>query len=780
MSFITTGFARLCARTAFIAFTLLAAHAAAVSGTSAQESGGSRIVGLVHDAAGDAIANASVTIEGTNLGTLTDATGHFAFNNVSGGVLYVRVERLGYVTVRVRREAGAAGVLDIAMAARAVELTGVTVIGSGRESAEIRERLRVNPGSVAMIEPDELRATRQANLPDILRFTPGVFAQPRFGAADESQLSIRGSGLRNNFHLRGVNVLVNGMPYRNADGFTDFESLELLTANSIQVYKAASAFRYGGSTLGGAVDIETKTGYTAERANINAEAGGFGFFKGQISSGAVSGPFDYYVSFARTQLDGYRAWSDQKRDRLNLHAGYVLGTNIDMRAFYLYANISEHLPGSLTAAELAATPEVAVQNNVTNKWGRDYQLHHFGLQARAQITPTQRIEVAPYLQYRDIVHPIFQVLDQISRDVGTEVRYENTSALGSHANDLSIGFQYATGNIDDRQYVNNGGNEGALTKNQRDRAGTKAIYAENRFNATPHVALVAGLRWASSLREVEDRFPSNGDQSASRTFDAFTPRIGVLYDVTKLHGQVYANASRTYEPPLLIELNSLAVPGFVNVLPQDARQIELGTRGNASGWTWDAALYTIDIRNEILNVNVQPFPGAPFTVPSYRNAERTRHRGIEAALEHDVATNLLTHASGGDRLSAHVAYTLNHFTFQRDSLYEGNRIPGAPENVFNGELVYRHPAGITLRPSVEWVSGSYFANSANAVRNDGWVTIGGRAELLLPRFNGRLFVEGRNLTDQLYSGAVTVDDAGGRYFLPADRRSVYAGVQWQH
>jgi hypothetical protein len=52
--------------------------------------------------------------------------------------------------------------------------------------------------------------------------------------------------------------------------------------------------------------------------------------------------------------------------------------------------------------------------------------------------------------------------------------------------------------------------------------------------------------------------------------------------------------------------------------------------------------------------------------------------------------------------------------------------------------------------------------------------------LLLPRFNGRLFVEGRNLTDQLYSGAVTVDDAGGRYFLPADRRSVYAGVQWQH
>jgi uncharacterized glyoxalase superfamily protein PhnB len=50
----------------------------------------------------------------------------------------------------------------------------------------------------------------------------GVLIRPRFGAADESQLSIRGSGLRNNFHLRGVNVLLDGFPYGNADGFSEF------------------------------------------------------------------------------------------------------------------------------------------------------------------------------------------------------------------------------------------------------------------------------------------------------------------------------------------------------------------------------------------------------------------------------------------------------------------------------------------------------------------------------------------------------------------------------
>jgi iron complex outermembrane receptor protein len=734
--------------------------------------------GLVHDAAGAPIHGANVIVEGTNLQQMTDTAGRFAFTNLPAGRYHVRVERLGYSTFRMMHDAGT--MMDITLLARAVDLGGVTVIGSGREAAEIKERLRTNPGSVANIEPQALRATRQANLPDILRYTPGVFAQARFGAADESQISIRGSGLRNNFHLRGLTVLVNGMPYRNADGFSDFESLELLTAQSVQVYKAASAFRYGGSTLGGAVDIETKTGYTAERFNANAQGGGYGFFKGQLSSGAVFGPFDYYASFARTQLDGYREWSGQKRDRVNLHAGYVISPNIDARAFYLFANIHEELPGSLTAAQLESAPASAVAENVSNRWGRDYQLHHFGTQVRAQISPTQRIEIAPYVQYRDIVHPIFQVIDQISRDIGTEVRYENTASLGRHSNSLSVGVQYAAGNLDDRQYVNSGGKEGALTKDQRDEAGTTAFYAEDRFSVTPRLSTVAGLRWATSLRRVRDHFLPNGDQSATRNFDAFTPRLGLLYDMPSLNGQLYANISRTYEPPLLLELNSLAVPGFVDVKPQDARQLEVGTRGSGRGWTWDVALYSIAIRDEIMNLNVQPFPGATFTVPTYRNADRTRHRGIEAGFEHDVTTNLLAHDRGGDRLSAHVAYTLNDFRFVRDSVYAGNRLPGAPDNVLNAELVYRHPAGITIRPSMEWVSGNYFTNSANTVSNDGWITFSARAELLMPHYNTRLFIEGRNLTDRIYSGAVTVDDAAGRYFLPADRRTLYAGIQWQH
>jgi iron complex outermembrane receptor protein len=113
------------------------------------------------------------------------------------------------------------------------------------EEGARREVERV-PGGAQVVGSKEIEGSRGANLKDALDFVPGVLIRPRFGAADESQLSIRGSGLRNNFHLRGVNVLIDGFTYGNADGFSDFEALELLSTKYIEVYKGADALRFGG------------------------------------------------------------------------------------------------------------------------------------------------------------------------------------------------------------------------------------------------------------------------------------------------------------------------------------------------------------------------------------------------------------------------------------------------------------------------------------------------------------------------------------------------------
>jgi iron complex outermembrane receptor protein len=654
---------------------------------------------------------------------------------------------------------------------RTTQLTTVTVIGSRGDLSEVGERLHRVAGGVSMVSLPQLRASRQANLHDALRFVPGVYIQPRFGAADESQISVRGSGLRNNFHARGINLLVNGMPYRNADGFTDFESLELLTAQAVEVYKGANALRYGGSTLGGAINLHTQTGYTAPPITAFLQGGSQGFSKAQLSTGGTHSVFDWYGSYANTRVGGYRDWSDQRRDRVNLHAGMLLGRATDLRTFYFFAHVKEHVPGSLTAAELESDPTLAVPTNVTNRWGRDYDLQHVGVQLRTQLTPTQRLEISPYLQYRDIDHPIFEVINQLSHDWGVEARYENATLFGDHENRLTVGVQPAYETMINKQFQNAQGEHGALTRDEHDYATTLAVYAENTLALTPTINALAGFRLERSTRRVDDFFVTNGDQSDRRSYDAFTPRLGLTAQV-KPQLQLFANASRTVEPPLLLELSSFGNPGgFINLDPQSAWQYEVGARTDRRGVNVDISLYDIELTNELLNQNVQPFPNATFTVPTYRNVPRSRHAGVETGLSYQ--RTLTGISSIGGRLS----YTYNRFRFVDDPTYASNVLPGAPSHYVSADVRYTTPDGLTVTPSVEWVPQSYFVTSANDASNMAWKTFGIRVEYLVSRLGANVFVLGQNLANARYSASVQVDNAAGRFFEPADPRSFYAGVR---
>src|SRR6185503_18293989 len=230
----------------------------------AQSSGS--VAGKVASPGNSPVVGAFVSVDSAAPQAQTDASGQFRVDGIPSGSHMVHVRRSGYTDAvsSIIVSSDTVTQVDIVLSENIATLTKVTVIGTKSDLAETRERLNQIPGSVAIVDAPQIRATRQANLKDVLQFVPGVYIQPRFGAADESQISIRGSGLRDNFHARGVNLLVNGMPYRNADGFTDFESLEMLTTESIEVYKGGNALRYGGSTLGGAINLDTKTGYSSE------------------------------------------------------------------------------------------------------------------------------------------------------------------------------------------------------------------------------------------------------------------------------------------------------------------------------------------------------------------------------------------------------------------------------------------------------------------------------------------------------------------------------------
>jgi iron complex outermembrane receptor protein len=658
---------------------------------------------------------------------------------------------------------------------------------------QAREEIRRVPGSVDVIGEQAIKESRASNLQDVLEFVPGVWIRPRFGAADESQLSIRGSGLRNNFHLRGVNVLLDGFPYGNADGFSDFESLELLDTKRIEVYKGANALRFGGNTLGGAINLVTKTGHDAGLIEARSEAGSFGFFKNHLATGQIYGPVDLYLGLTAVELDGYRDHSDQVRRRLYSSWGYRLPGGTTIRLDLNYVRSEENLPGALTKAELDRNPRRADPSNINLRLdaARDYDYTRGALTIRTPLSETQTLEWGTQLNYQDLHHPLsFAVIDDTTYSYSTELRYINAAPLFEHGNRLTVGLQYFGTRQIDTNITNVSGAPAVLTKNQLNIAHALGLYAEDQFDVTPAFTAVLGGRLQYSIRTVRDRFMRDaaGDidanDSDSVDFLAVSPRAGFVWRVAPT-AQIYGNASHSYEPPLLLELTAPGqLQGNLSQLEaQKAWQFELGTRGDLGRRLgWDLSVYDIELWDEIQNVNVTPFPGAPFTIPRFRNIDRSRHTGLEAGIDLLLVEDLARRiglGTAGDTLRARAAYTFSRFVFVDDRNFGNNDLPGAPRHFVRAELRYDHASGFWLAPNFETVPRGYYVNSQNDERTDSYTTFGTRVGYTYKPWQLSAFFEGRNLTDVTYASSVVVDAANRRFYEPADGRAFYGGLEWR-
>jgi iron complex outermembrane receptor protein len=651
---------------------------------------------------------------------------------------------------------------------------------------QARDELERVPGGVDLVPQREIEQSRASNLKDVLDFTPGVLIRSRFGAADESQLSVRGSGLRDNFHLRGINVLLDGFVYGQADGFSDFESLELLTVKRIEIYKGANALRYGGFTLGGAINLVTKTGYDEGLIGVRSEAGSFGYLKNHLATGQVYGPFDLYGSFTDVELEGYRDHSEQTRRRVYGTLGYDLGGGTTLRLDVGYVHNDENLPGSLTRDEFERDPRRADPANTATRAARRYDYTRGAFTLRTPLGETSALEWRAQLDYQDLDHPLsFAIIDQTTYNWGTEARYLQTAPLFGLASRFAAGVQYFMTQQRDVQLANVLGHRGSKVRNQDNAALNLGVYAEEQLDVLPALTAIVGGRLQYARRDVRDRFLSNGNQSGDVDYLAFIPRFGAVARVAK-GIQVYGNASYAYEPPLILELTA---PGNANlrnlnsVEAQKAWQFEVGTRGRATDRVaWDVAVYDIELWDEIQNVNIQPFPGAPFTVPRYRNIDRSRHTGVEVGVDVVVVRDLAARlglGTAGDSVTARAAYTWSRFVFVDDPNFGDNDIPGAPRHFVRGELRYDHASGLWFAPNVEFIPEGYFVNSENRNRTSPYELVSVRMGYDYTPWNLSLFFEGRNLANVNYVSSVQVDNANGRFFEPGDGRAFYGGVAWR-
>jgi iron complex outermembrane recepter protein len=714
-----------------------------------------------------------------------------------------------------------------------ISMEPVQVRGQMIENIEdVKAQLARRPGSNILIEEKDIKETRALNLEDVLRFAPGVRFQSRFNA-DEGQFQIRGTSLRNNFHHRGINILINGIFFGDADGFSDFESIDLLAYERIEIYKGANALRYGANSIGGAINFVPRTGYNASTMQARFEGGSYGLILGQVSSGRVTQPFrlfgkestaDYYISLTGNTQDGYQDNSQQARQRLNANFGLQIGDHQEIRAYILQANVSERIPGALTTAQLFADPRQAGGqtptasptggnffacnlNNETCKYGRYYNLQRIGVAYRNEFATNQFFEIIPYYQYQYIDHPIFQTIRQDNSNVGGEMRYGNTNPLFGLPNTFIVGFQPRYLDQHQKRFVNINGSIGAVTNNAFVRTTYFGAYAEDALDATEKLTLVLGGRWDYSGRQatVENYGPAGNPanrnvpstlqttQQPLRHFDAISPKLGFVYRTTDTT-QLYFNASRAYEAPINLELlsafnfNGTPNTGFLNLDAQRAWQFELGHRGTSANrrYTWDATVYDLEMEKEIITNIVN-------NANTFANANSTRHTGIELGASAVAYRGLFVRGAGGqDQVSSRIAYTWSYFIFTDDVFgattqggpftriaKSGDRIPGAPEHSMAAELRYDHPSGWWIAPQFEWVPKGFYVDYANTAKNPAYFVVHVRSGWYLTK-NVSLFAEGRNLTDKTYAGAVVVNDPLLRYANPAIGISGFAGVEWRY
>ena len=218
------------------------------------------VKGTVNDEAGEPIIGATVKVQGSQQGSITDFDGKFSIQAASNATL--EISYVGYVTQKVK----VAGKSDITVVLKedAQMLNDVVVIGYGTmKKSDIS-------GSVATINKEQMERKVPVNIADALQgAAAGVMVTNQDGApGTKSAIRIRGIGTING----DANPLyvVDGVQVGNNADFVNPSDIE-----SIEVLKDASATAiYGSAGANGVIMITTKHGQKGKmNINITADIG---------------------------------------------------------------------------------------------------------------------------------------------------------------------------------------------------------------------------------------------------------------------------------------------------------------------------------------------------------------------------------------------------------------------------------------------------------------------------------------------------------------------------
>ena len=639
------------------------------------------------------------------------------------------------------------------------------------------------PYAVSQLGVREIQAGRPGlNLAEALVGVPGVQVDNRYNYALGERISVRGYGARAQFGVRGVRVLVDGIPATLPDGQTTLNHVDVASLGRIEAVRGPAAAIYGNAS-GGVLQLESSVPPDArfeQRVRYTGGADGLSRLQSQTAGrvGDADTPLGYFLNLSRLNYGGFRDHADAKN--LVVSSGVEFGgerTTLELVAHG--ADYEARNPGSLSDSLLHVDRDMAFARNVVQQTGEEGKHGEVGATLR-QAVGSGQIVASVWGIGRELDNPIpDRIIDLDRRAGGGRAAYAGRVAIGSVPVQWAVGGEVQRQRDDRLNFRNDSGRRAELLLDQREIVTTTAGYARLAGNLNERLSLLAAARLDRARFEAEDHFLADStDDSGERTMDSFNPSVGVSYSTGRA-ATFYANFATAFETPTTTELANqpTGAGGFNPELdPQRSASFEVGATTRLGGLGLaQVAVYHSRIRDALIPFEVEGVPGRQF----FRNAGSAVHRGVELG-----ATLLVL-----PEVTLRGAYTFTDAKFDEyvvnGTSFNGNRVPGVAPHRVDAVLTYDVPGAGALGGLFVEIEERYLShtpvNDANApaTASPPYALTNLRVGLDETRVAGVAvapFLGVTNVFDREYNTAVTVNAFGRRFYEPGPVRGVYAGV----
>lgn len=217
------------------------------------------------------LTGANLRILNTKLGTSTNSKGYFEIKNVPVGNHTIQVSFLGYKTQfkKIKISANTTQFVEFTLKEKEESLKEI-IITAKSEARKIREEAM----PVSVISMQQIQGIA-SNVKDVLSKTVGVTIRSSGGVGSASRISLRG------LEGKRIGFFIDEIPMNDYSDFVDVNDVPVEMIDRIEIYKGIVPAKFGGSAMGGAVNIVIKP-YPPKYIDVNYTIGSFNTHKASL------------------------------------------------------------------------------------------------------------------------------------------------------------------------------------------------------------------------------------------------------------------------------------------------------------------------------------------------------------------------------------------------------------------------------------------------------------------------------------------------------------------